>query len=324
VENKWLIKYETDTGEVKLSYDIVKKYLVSGNPEKVTDQEVMMFINLCKYQKLNPFLREAYLIKFGNEPATFITGKDTFTKRASKSKLCSGYEAGVIVQKESSEIEYRKGTFMMPTETLVGGWAKVYRKDWNIPLETSVSLQEYQRKTKDGRIFSNWANMPATMIRKVALVQALREALPEEFQGLYTAEEMPVDDSKLEQKPIEVNYKIEEQEEIKEEVREKQKISTAQAKRMFAIAQGRQYLIRAILDEYGYEQSKDVAKEDYDKICTEIEQAVKQEQQKEQEEQAQQEQEQQGQQEEEKEKQQIDADFDALEDIKFPWEGEEG
>jgi phage recombination protein Bet len=311
MENKrWLVKYETDTGEVTLSYDIVKKYLVSGDPSKVTDQEVMMFINLCKYQKLNPFLREAYLIKFGNEPATLVTGKETFTKRAAKSKLCAGYEAGVIVQKKNGEMEYRKGTLVAPNEILIGGWAKVYRKDWNVPLETSVSLQEYQRRTKEGKLMRNWEQMPATMIRKVALVQALREALPEEFQGLYSPEEMPVDDSKLEEKPIEVNYTVEEeqQEETKEESIEKQKISLAQAKRMFAIAQGDKDIVRQVLDKYGYEHSKDVTKEDYDKICTEIEQAVKQKIQ------------------EETQQESIDADFEVIdEDIPLPWEnGAEG
>lgn len=307
MENKrWLVKYETDTGEVTLSYDIVKKYLVSGDPSKVTDQEVMMFINLCKYQKLNPFLREAYLIKFGNEPATLVTGKETFTKRAAKSKFCAGYEAGVIVQKENGEMEYRKGTLVAPNETLIGGWAKVYRKDWSVPLETSVSLQEYQRKTKDGKIFSNWANMPATMIRKVALVQALREALPEEFQGLYSPEEMPVDDSKLEEKPIEVNYTLQEETNTKQE---EQKISLAQAKRMFAIAQGDKDIVRAVLDKYGYEHSKDVTKEDYDKICAEIEQAVRQKEQ-----------------EKSQQEEPIDADFTVVEeDIPLPWEnGAEG
>jgi len=311
MENKWLVKYETDTGEVKLSYDIVKKYLVSGDPSRVTDQEVMMFINLCRYQKLNPFLREAYLIKFGNEPATLVTGKDTFTKRAAKSKLCAGYEAGVIVQKKNGEMEYRKGTLVAPNETLIGGWAKVYRKDWNVPLETSVSLQEYQRKTKEGKLMRNWEQMPATMIRKVALVQALREALPEEFQGLYSPEEMPVDDSKLEEKPVEVNYTVEEeQQEVKEESIEKQKISLAQAKRMFAIAQGNKDIVRQVLDKHGYEHSKDVTKEDYDKICAEIEQAVKQKEQ----ERLQQQQE------------PLDADFEVIdEDIPLPWEdGAEG
>lgn len=199
-----IVKYETDNGEVTLSKDIVKKYLVSGDPSKVTDQEVMMFIQLCKYQNLNPFLREAYLIKFGNSPATMVTGKDTFVKRAAKSKLCTGYEAGVIIQKNNNDVEYRKGALVLPNEKLVGGWAKVYRKDWQVPLENTVSLEEYQRYNSKGELMSNWSKMPATMIRKVALVQALREAIPEEFGGLYSPEEMPIDDSTLDSTPVNV------------------------------------------------------------------------------------------------------------------------
>lgn len=198
-----IVKYETDNGEVTLSKDIVKRYLVSGDPSKVTDQEVMMFIQLCKYQNLNPFLREAYLIKFGNSPATMVTGKDTFVKRAAKSKLCTGYEAGVIIQR-NNDVEYRKGALVLPNEKLVGGWAKVYRKDWQVPLENTVSLEEYQRYNSKGELMSNWSKMPATMIRKVALVQALREAIPEEFGGLYSPEEMPIDDSTLDSTPVNV------------------------------------------------------------------------------------------------------------------------
>lgn len=204
-----IVKYETDNGEVILSKDIVKKYLVSGDPSKVTEQEIMMFIQMCKYQGLNPFLREAYLIKFGNAPATMVTGKDTFVKRAAKSKLCTGYEAGVIVQKEDGTIEYRKGALVLPKETLVGGWARVYRKDWEVPMEIAVGLEEYQRHNNKGELMTNWQKMPATMIRKVALVQALREAIPEEFEGLYSPEEMPIDDSTLDSTPVNVEAVIE-------------------------------------------------------------------------------------------------------------------
>jgi phage recombination protein Bet len=200
-----IVKYETDNGEVTLSKDIVRRYLVSGDPSKVTEQEVMMFIQMCRYQGLNPFLREAYLIKFGNAPATMVTGKDTFVKRAAKSKLCTGYEAGVIVQKEDETVEYRKGALVLPKETLVGGWARIYRKDWKVPMEITVGLEEYQRYNNKGDLMINWQKMPATMIRKVALVQALREAIPEEFGGLYSPEEMPIDDSVLDDNPIEIN-----------------------------------------------------------------------------------------------------------------------
>ncbi|HAK9962793.1 TPA: phage recombination protein Bet, partial [Listeria monocytogenes] len=47
--------FEVNGEEVKLSGNIIRDYLVSGNAE-VTDQEIIMFLQLCKYQKLNPFL----------------------------------------------------------------------------------------------------------------------------------------------------------------------------------------------------------------------------------------------------------------------------
>jgi hypothetical protein len=52
-------------------------------------------------------------------------------------------------------------------------------------------------------------------------------------------------------------------------------ISTAQAKRMFALAEGDQEIVRQILDKYGYQSTKDVKKIDYEKMCTEIENAAK-------------------------------------------------
>lgn len=48
-------------------------------------------------------------------------------------------------------------------------------------------------------------------------------------------------------------------------------ITTAQAKRMFAIANGNEQLVREVMAKYGYEHSRDIRKIDYDKICAEIE-----------------------------------------------------
>ena len=198
-----VVKYEASGQMIQLSPQTVRTYLVQGNG-RVTDQEVGLFIDLCRYQQLNPFLREAYLIKYGDSPATMVTGKETFTKRASADERCGGWDAGIIIQTKDNKIDHRKGTMLLPGEVLLGGWARVYRKDWQVPIENSVSLQEYMRKGKDGKPMSSWASMPATMIRKVALVQALREAFPERFAGLYSPEEMPVNPTDLPQEPIDV------------------------------------------------------------------------------------------------------------------------
>ncbi|WP_352416115.1 phage recombination protein Bet [Oscillibacter ruminantium] len=194
-----VIRYDSNGTEIKLSPAIVRNYLVNGNGD-VTNQEVVMFLNLCKAQHLNPFLREAYLIKFGNQPATIVTGKEVFTKRARRNKDFAGYEAGIIVQNEAGELESRSGTLHIEGEQIVGGWAKVHIRGYDVPIEASVSFDEYCLK-KDGHPASNWAAKPGTMIRKVALVQALREAFPEELQGMYSAEEMDVQ-ATLDETPI--------------------------------------------------------------------------------------------------------------------------
>ena len=78
-----LIEYTIpETGQV-VTFDIVKNYLVRGNGN-ITDQETCFFISLCKAQKLNPFINDAYLIKFGNQPAQMVVGKDVLVKRAFK------------------------------------------------------------------------------------------------------------------------------------------------------------------------------------------------------------------------------------------------
>lgn len=187
--NKGEFSYLANGEEVKLSAAMVKKYLVSGDASAVTDQEVMMFLTLCKYQHLNPFLREAYLIKYGNSPATIVTGKDTYTKRAAKNPNYKGKEAGIIVINLKGEIEQREGTFALKDEQIVGGWARIYAKDREPELYT-VSFDEYAGRKKDGSLNSQWATKPATMIRKVAVVQGLRECFPEDFEGLYSPEEM--------------------------------------------------------------------------------------------------------------------------------------
>lgn len=174
--------------EVKLTPDIVRNYLVAGDPKSVTFQELAMFINLCKFQGLNPWLKEAYLIKYGTTPATLVVGKETFTKRAERHPQYDGFKAGIIVM-SGEEIVYREGMFVLPNEEVVGGWADVFRKDRSVPFRSEASIMEYAARKKDGTMNTQWQSKPATMIRKVALVQALREAFPESLGAMYIAEE---------------------------------------------------------------------------------------------------------------------------------------
>ncbi|SMO61154.1 phage recombination protein Bet [Balnearium lithotrophicum] len=194
------------------TFDEVATYVKYHAPN-AKQEEIEEFFNYCKLRSLSPY--DVHFIKYGNSQPVIVVGKDAFLKRAERSKQLDGYKAGVItVNRDTGEVTYRNGAFYIKSkEELVGGWAEVYRKDFNHPIRTEVAIEEYARKTKDGKLMSNWATMPATMIRKVALVQALREAFPSEMSGMYVAEEMGVEIDEetgevLNTKPVE-NSKIE-------------------------------------------------------------------------------------------------------------------
>ena len=186
------VVYEVDGEQIKLTPKIVQEYIV-GTDAEITLPEFKMFTSLCKARKLNPFLREAYCIKFGKQPAQIVVGKDAILKRAIKNPHYDGMESGVIVLGADGDIRERNGCFFLPTEKIVGGWARVYRKDWGHPTYMSVAFEEVAQKKNDGSLNSNWAGKPATMVEKVAKVRALRETFIEDLEGMYEAEEMGVE-----------------------------------------------------------------------------------------------------------------------------------
>jgi phage recombination protein Bet len=183
-KEKGAIVYQVAGQDVKLSYQIVRNFLTKGAGQ-VTDQDLTQFISICKYNQLNPFLNEAYLVKFGTQPAQMIVSKEALLKRAEACETYEGIQAGVIVIRDNQAVEL-EGCFYLPTDKLVGGWAKVYRSDRKFPYISKVQLEEYDKKQ------STWNEKKSTMIRKVAEVQALREAFPTQLGAMYTAEEQNV------------------------------------------------------------------------------------------------------------------------------------
>ena len=191
-----LATYTLEGGQV-LSATTVKNYIAPG----ATDQEVLYFIELCKAQKLNPFVRDAYLVKYGSQPAQIIVGKDVFLKKAGENPNFNGLKAGIVVVDKNGDVKEREGSLKVPGDELIGGWCEVYLKNREYPTKCLVSLDEYIQKKKDGTVNSMWSSKPCTMIRKVAQSQALREAFPNELRGLYEKEEMGID-TKLPEKEI--------------------------------------------------------------------------------------------------------------------------
>lgn len=179
--NEIKVSYTVGGNDVTLTPQTVANYLSRGN-SRPTEQDIVMFISLCKFNKLNPFLNEAYLVKYGSQPAQMITSKEAYFKRAEENPNYKGIRSGIIVMRQN-EIQEVEGCFQAPGDLLLGGWAEVYRSDRDYPVVAKVNLSEYDKKQ------SVWNEKKSTMISKIAKVQALREAFPSQLGAMYTAEE---------------------------------------------------------------------------------------------------------------------------------------
>ena len=166
---------------VAVTADDVRKYFCAS----ATEKEVGMFLQICKLNNLNPFLREAYIVKYGESPATIVTGYEVYLKRAERSGKYGGFKVWV-------EGAVDNGTLK--------GCIEIYRKDFDKPLYHEVPYKEYVQRTKAGDITRFWKEKPETMIKKVAISQGFRFAYPDELCGMpYTADEI-IDTEAIEMK----------------------------------------------------------------------------------------------------------------------------
>ena len=124
-----------------VSFDDVKNFICKD----ATQTECRIFLETCRQYHLNPFTREAYLIHYDNKnsdsSSTIVLGKTCYLKMAENHPQYDGFEAGVIVFiKDVGELVHREGSIVYQDEELLGGWAKVYRKDRSRPSYEEVKL----------------------------------------------------------------------------------------------------------------------------------------------------------------------------------------
>ena len=151
---------------------------------QASPQELQTLLAIVKNRNLNPFTKEVYFIKYGNNPAQIVVSKDAFMKRAEQNLNYDGFESGIIYEDEKGELKTKKGVILPRKATLIGGWCEVYRKDRSHPVYREVELSAYNTHK------NWWQKAPGQMIEKVAIVAAVRDAFSENVGGLYTADEM--------------------------------------------------------------------------------------------------------------------------------------
>lgn len=179
--------------EIKISLAVVHNFIAhktkkGHGPERA---DLIKFMMLCKANQLNPWTGDAYLIGYDTAndgpKFTMIVAAQALFKRAELNKDFNGIESGVIVRNSDGKLEYREGDFYIASdkeEQLLGGWARVYRRNLDKPVYDALSFSVYTT----GK--SRWCIDPGGMIVKVAESSALRKAFPNTLQECYTPEEM--------------------------------------------------------------------------------------------------------------------------------------
>ena len=189
---------------IKLSARLVRRFLCKPTKSgKVCDErDAIRFVMLCQARGLNPWEGDAFIVGYDSaDGAEFnlITAHQAFLKRAEVHPHYDGMQSGVLVRRkwieevdgrrvERSVVEEIEGDYF-DEGALVGGWARVHRKDLKYPTIRRLKLETFNKG------FSRWKADPAGMIVKCAEADALRSAFPNSLGGMYLQGEMTPDDT---------------------------------------------------------------------------------------------------------------------------------
>jgi phage recombination protein Bet len=152
------------------------EYLTAmGLAKDLKESEKSQFLEIAQAYGLNPFKREIYVTKYGDN-FSIIVGFETYLKRAERSGLLQGWN---VVTSGKIQDNSLKATIT------------IYRKDWAHPFTHEVYYAEYVQKTRAGEVTKFWKDKPVTMTKKVAISQGFRMCFSDELGGMpYTADEI--------------------------------------------------------------------------------------------------------------------------------------
>lgn len=221
--------------------ELIKNTVAKG----ATNDELEMFMYLATQYNLDPFKNEIWFMKYGGK-TTIMTSRDGYLKYAQLNPEFEGLMSFVVREGDVFEIDaseykvvHKFGTKRGP---ILGAWSRCDRKGKK-PFIAYVEFDEYNKKQ------NVWNSYPSAMIQKVAEVFVLKRAFG--INGLVTKEEMDGG-------------------EVKDDIN----ISSDQAKVLFLIAEKDQEIVRQVLDEFGFEGSRDITKFMYEDVCNRIKQLV--------------------------------------------------
>ena len=140
-----------------------------------TPEEYWIFANYCKSTGLNPLKNEIWCIKT-SQRLQLMTGINGYLAIANRHPMFDGMQT--VINEQNGKV--------------ISATCRVWRKDRKYAHECTAYMSEFYKPGRDGKK-SLWDIMPRKLIEKVAKCHTLREAFPQEMNGLYTDDEMPAE-----------------------------------------------------------------------------------------------------------------------------------
>lgn len=149
--------------------DIIKNSVAKGT----TDAELSYFLAVAKSTGLNPFQKEIWCYKSGNDMLIFA-GRDGFLANAQKKNDFQGIRSAYVCENDHFKMNIPSGHIEHTFDgkergKITGAYAIVKRANMD-------SFISYASMTEFNKGYNAWKSNPGSMIKKVAEAHALKQA----------------------------------------------------------------------------------------------------------------------------------------------------
>ena len=192
IENREIAAADVFGKLTRNQVDLIKRTVAKG----ASDDELRLFVQVCKGANLNPFLKQVHLVprwdsKLGGEVRTIQVGIDGFRAVAESSGAYAGNDDPIFDGEHEIPITKYENKKPVDAKLTVPGKATVtvYKmvEGNRYPFTATARWTEYYPGQKMG---FQWNIRPYLMLGKCAEALALRKAFPKLLSGMYSAEEM--------------------------------------------------------------------------------------------------------------------------------------